>query len=160
MMALKMTRAVPEWAAKRRPTSNGSNGCRCRLIIRTGRTDGLSGGPISHIGHCARDRLFDKGCVNERNLGEKALCATPYRNDGLGQKDTQTNDSRRVKRASERANCRLTNGMEGQKGVAWRHAPFLFPTLGVQGREGRRAICHPLLTLSLGSPQSICNCSL
>ena len=27
MMALKMTRAVPEWAAKRRPTSNGSNGC-------------------------------------------------------------------------------------------------------------------------------------
>ena len=34
MMALKMTRAVPEWAAKRRPTSNGSNGCRCRLIIR------------------------------------------------------------------------------------------------------------------------------
>ena len=77
MMALKMTRAVPKWAAKRRPNSNGSNGCRRRLIIRTGRADGLSGEPISHIGHCARDRLCDKGCVRSGALVSKALCAIP-----------------------------------------------------------------------------------
>ena len=102
------------------------------------------------------DRGCDKGC--EKRLGEELGPSNslihPARFGGLGQKDIQTNDSRRVKRA----NCRLTNG---RKGVALPLSNFGCSREGGWKAGGRQFVTPPApsLTLSLRSPQSICNSS-